>query len=345
MFWSLAKKILFQLDPELAHHLGAIWIQWKGFFYRPKDPQVTSKRKVFFELGGVPVYHPLGVAAGFDKDAKLVLGLSQLGFGFVEIGSVTPLPQKGNSRPRLFRLPEAEALINRMGFNSEGADRVAARLEYLRAIRRPNFPIGINLGKNKDTPLERAADDYVIGVQRLYPFSDYMVVNLSSPNTPGLTSLQEGNGLADILVRVRATRDDMAKRTAAKAKPLLLKISPDLMPEARVKAIHIAMEAGFQGIIASNTSRRRNFKGLEGLEHLDEDGGLSGLPLREEALGAVKEIRALLGPKPILISVGGLGEGDDLKARLDAGANLVQCYTSFVYQGPGYPKRLLRAVL
>lgn len=329
----------------MAHHFGAMWIQSKGFFYRPKDPQVASRRKVFFELGGMPIYSPLGVAAGFDKDAKLVLGLSRMGFGFVEIGSVTPLPQRGNSRPRLFRLPEAEALINRMGFNSEGADRVAARLEYLRAIRRPDFPIGVNLGKNRDTPLERAADDYVIGVQKLYPFSDYMVVNLSSPNTPGLISLQEGDGLADLLVKVRATRDDMAKRAASKVKPLLLKISPDLLPEARTKAVHVAMEAGFQGIIASNTSRRRNFKGLEGLEHLEEEGGLSGAPLRSEALGIVKEIRTLLGPKPILISVGGLGEADDLRARLDAGANLVQCYTSFVYQGPGYPKRLSREVL
>lgn len=297
------------------------------------------------EIAGIPLDSPVGLAAGFDKDGHLVLGLRSLGFGFVEVGTVTPQPQPGNPRPRLFRLPEAHALINRMGFNSEGADAVAQRLTHLRAFATVDFPVGVNLGKNRDTPLENAGDDYVLGLDKLYAVADYLVVNLSSPNTPGLTGLQEGSMLAPLLRRVREARDRQARRVTGHTRELFLKLSPDLTPEARRLAVELAVGEGY-GIIASNTSRRRDFPTLSGVNArvVAEEGGLSGAPLRELALGQIREIRAVAGPKTTLISVGGLADVADARARLDAGADLLQVYTEFVYGGPSLPLRLARGL-
>lgn len=295
------------------------------------------------QLAGIPVDSPLGVAAGFDKNGTLVLGLRSLGFGFVEVGTVTPLPQPGNPRPRVFRLPEARALINRMGFNSDGAAAVAQRLSDLRTMNAIRFPIGLNIGKNRATPLEQAADDYVSALNQLYSVADYLVVNLSSPNTPGLTGLQEGDLLLPLLAKVRAARDESAKRIAGAVRPLFLKLSPDLTSEARRMAVEAAMGQGFEGIIASNTSVRRDFPALAAADarRVAEKGGLSGLPLREDALRHISEIRSWMGAGT-LISVGGLGDGEDAHRRLSAGADLLQVYTEFVYSGPSYPRRLLR---
>ena len=346
MFWWLIRKILFSLDPEIAHALGGIFLQIRGFFLVGRTKRIVPSGARLWEFAGCKMDSPLGVAAGFDKNASLIFGLRSLGFGYVEIGSVTPRPQSGNPRPRLFRVPEAQALINRMGFNSAGAEVVAQRLEHLRAMHRPNFPIGVNLGKNRDTPLAEAAQDYVKCVNRLYGVADYLVVNLSSPNTPGLTKLQEGEHLGPLLRQVREARDKMAKALPGLQRALFLKLSPDLTNGALKEAVETAMAEGFSGIIASNTSRRRDFIELKGLslDLLEEEGGLSGAPLRTGALEQVQEIRALLGPKPLLISVGGLGGVSDAKARLDAGANFLQTYTAFVYEGPSYPQRIARGL-
>lgn len=346
MWWRFTRWFLFHLDPEVAHFFGAIYLRLRGFVTqgRARPLRVVARRQ--HELAGFSLESPLGVAAGFDKDGKLLLGLKSLGFGYVEVGSVTPRPQAGNPRPRLFRIPESHALINRMGFNSEGADAVAERLLDLRTMVPIRFPIGVNLGKNRDTPLERAAEDYVEALEKLYGVADYLVINLSSPNTPGLTKLQEGELLKPLLVSVREARDRMGRKGAGAIRPLFLKLSPDLTKEARATAVGTAIEAGFTGIIASNTSRRRDFPGLKdiSLGLLSQEGGLSGAPLRTEALEIIKEIRALIDRKHTLISVGGLGGPEDAKARLDAGADLLQVYTEFVYSGLAYPRQIARAL-
>ena len=272
------------------------------------------------------------------------MGLRSLGFGFVEVGTVTPRPQAGNPRPRLFRIPEAQALVNRMGFNSSGAEDVAYRLERLRALNKVQFPIGVNVGKNRETPLDKALEDYVAAIEMLYAVSDYIVVNLSSPNTPGLTQLQEGAYLRPLLDGVRACCDKLASRLPGSSRPLFLKISPDLWPEARKEAIETAMAANFQGIISANTSRRRDFPGFPVDENpaWKQEGGLSGLPLQKESVESVSELRKLMGPKAILISAGGVFGSTDVKERLERGANLVQVYTGFVYGGPKFPSQVQR---
>ena len=340
--WNILRKVLFYFDPETAHAFGALFLQIRGFLTKRNGKPLRLSYGRRFHLAGFDLDSPLGMAAGFDKDAKLLLGLRSLGFGFVEIGTVTLLPQKGNPKPRLFRLPESRALINRMGFNSEGAQAVAARLEYVRALEKINFPIGVNLGKNKETPLERAADDYVASMEILYNVSDYLVVNLSSPNTPGLTSLQEGDFLAPLLTQIREKRDRLGQRSL-KSIPLFLKLSPDLTKEAREIAATTAISVGFEGLILSNTSRRRDFALAEGDRKVAmQEGGLSGAPLRVDALSHLIDTRALVGPKPILISVGGLGSAEDAKKRLELGANFLQVYTEFVYAGPQYPRILAK---
>ncbi len=340
MLWKLLRSILFRLDPEWAHAIGAWVLRLRGFRTggRARIPRI-SKFKV--ELAGIPLDSPLGIAAGFDKDGQLVLGLRSLGFGFVEVGSVTPRPQSGNPRPRVFRVPEARALINRMGFNSQGAEAVAERLTHLRAFSSIDFPIGLNLGKNRETPLDRAAEDYVQALELLYPVADYLVVNLSSPNTPGLTGLQEGDSLAPLLRSVREARDKMARKVPGQLRPLLLKLSPDLDSAARKTAVGLAVEEGY-GLIASNTSRRRDFPSLLHAKAVivGQEGGLSGAPLREMALEQLAEVRSLAGPKTLIISVGGLEGPEDARARLESGANLLQVYTEFVYSGPSFPARV-----
>lgn len=344
MWWKLQRWFLFRLDPEWAHALGACYLQLLGFFTQGRS-RALRPAKSRLEFAGIRLDSRLGIAAGFDKDAKLVLGLRTLGFGFIEVGTVTPRPQDGNPRPRLFRLPEARALINRMGFNSEGAEVVARRLTHLRAFSHIQFPVGVNLGKNRETPLERAAEDYVYGLERLYSVADYLVVNLSSPNTPGLTGLQEGALLGPLLRRVRETRDRLAERSPGHPRPLFLKLSPDLSFEARKTAVELAVGEGY-GIIASNTSRRRDFSLLSGVSArtVAEEGGLSGLPLQGMALEQLRDIRSWIGPQPTVISAGGLSGPEDALARIEAGATLLQVYSELVYSGPAFPRRINKAL-
>ncbi len=342
MIWRIVQRLLFQLNPETAHFLGGFLLR---FLEVVPLPRKTPTRFHKFEFAGFSMDSPLGVAAGFDKNGDYIRGLYNLGFGFVEIGSVTLKPQPGNPRPRLFRLEESRALINRMGFNSDGAVEVAEELKDLRLFHKLDFPVGINLGKNRETPLERAGAEYAETLKILYPYGDYFVVNLSSPNTPGLTDLQEKSFLKPLLEKVFEARVEATRRVPGQVRPLLLKISPDLNESAMKLAVDTAMEVGFEGIIASNTSRRRDFPGihLSDKKHLAQEGGLSGAPLREEAFQLVGKIRGWLGPKPILISVGGLGGPEDALKRVAAGANFLQVYTAFIYEGPLYPRKIAKA--
>jgi dihydroorotate dehydrogenase len=319
--YGLAKSVLFELDAERAHHLGIMALKAMGPLsrtVRPADDPVLATT-----VAGLRFPNPVGLAAGLDKNAEAVTGLFGLGFGFVEIGTVTPKAQPGNPKPRLFRLLEHEALINRLGFNNEGADAVAKRLTAL--TWRPG-PIGVNLGKNKDTPLEHAVDDYVSCAKTLAPLGDYVVVNLSSPNTPGLRQLQEPEVLERLLQLVRQTV----------TKPLFLKIAPDLGDEAVDAVVDVARGCAVDGLICTNTTIGRPVAhALAG-----EVGGLSGKPLRQRSTEVVR--RAFVrtqGTLPI-IGVGGVFTVDDAWEKISAGASLVQIYSGFIYGGPGLPAAL-----
>jgi dihydroorotate dehydrogenase len=271
---------------------------------------------------GLRFAHPVVLAAGFDKNAEAVAGFFAVGFAGVEVGTVTPRPQPGNPAPRLFRLPEARALINRMGFNNHGAEAMAAQL---RALGRRSGPVGVNLGKNKDTLLERAVDDYVAGVETLAPLADYVVVNASSPNTPGLRQLQQSEPLRALLSAVRARLEAVAP-----GKPLFLKIAPDLAPEEVDAIVDVAVEVGIAGLICTNTTLTR--PGVQG-PVAAEAGGLSGAPLAPLALETLRRAAARARGRLALWASGGVFTADDVLQRLAAGADLVQVYTAFVYQG------------
>jgi len=328
-FWGLLRPLLFTLDAEAAHHAG-IWAlslidASPGLASVMRNSVRADRQALATTIGSLHLPNCVGLAAGLDKNAEAITGLFSLGFAAVEIGTVTPRPQPGNPLPRLFRIPPEHALINRMGFNNDGADAIAARLRELQF--RP-AAVGANLGKNKDTPLDRAADDYVIGAEKLGPLSDYLVVNLSSPNTPGLRTLQEPEVLEKLLT---------ATRRAAGAKPLWLKIAPDLTDEAVDAAVDVAMGCGLDALVATNTTLRRPFfHPVSG-----EAGGLSGKPVRQRSTEVVR--RAFLRAKGRLpiVGVGGIFNGADAWEKICAGASLVQLYTGFVYGGPGMVKQVL----
>lgn len=281
----------------------------------------------------------LGVAAGFDKDAQVVEGLALLGFGHVEVGTVTPYPQPGNPKPRVFRLPSDEALINRMGFPSQGTAQVVARLRNLPTKR--NFVLGVSLGKQKATPLAKAVDDYLVGMRAVYPYADYVAVNISSPNTPGLRELQAEKYIAELLGRLIEESKVLMENQQIAPRPLLVKISPDLSPNELDTILQVALEEGVDGIIATNTTTSR-----AGVNHpaRQEAGGISGAPLRERNTAMIAEIHQATGGKLPIVAVGGVFTAADVREKLDAGASLVQVYTGFVYEGPGMPGRILRAL-
>ena len=342
MYNSLVKPLLFNLDAERAHHLvfdnlrraarvpgtRALLRALYGF----EDPGLA--REVF----GLKFSNPVGMAAGFDKNAMLTDELATLGFGFVEIGTVTPQPQPGNPAPRLFRLPQDEALLNRMGFNNDGATVVAARL-----ARRHNrtLIIGGNIGKNKDTPNERAADDYVAGFEALAEVVDYFVVNVSSPNTPNLRQLQEKKPLIALLQQVQAR--NLARATP---RPLLLKIAPDLTDSQLDDILEIARETQLSGLVATNTTISRDNLSTEPnyVASLGA-GGLSGKPLRARATEVIRYLhRKSDGGLPIIGS-GGIHSAADAQEKLDAGASLIQLYTGFIYEGPALVSRINRSLV
>jgi dihydroorotate dehydrogenase len=323
MYPLLFRAVLTRFDPEFAHHAGMAVIRllgtppfsWVTRTVTAPDPSLRV------EALGLTFPSPFGIAAGFDKNAVGVRGLAALGFGHVEVGTVTAIPQPGNPRPRLFRLLEDRAVINRMGFNNQGLDAVVGRL----AARERKGVVGANLGKNKDT--EDAAADYVKGVEKLGPLADYLVINVSSPNTPGLRALQ---GRAPLEALIGRTREAVSRLLTPK--PLLLKIAPDLTPEDRADIAEVALSSGLDGLIVSNTTIERP-AGLRS-PHAKETGGLSGAPLFEPSTRLLGEMYKLTAGRIVLIGVGGIGSGEQAYAKIRAGASLLQLYSALVYGGP-----------
>lgn len=336
--YSRLKPYLFRQDPEQVHERVMKVLAWTaehpaalrlvGAACTVPDPRL--KTRAF----GLTFPNPVGLAAGFDKNAVAIPAWAALGFGFVEIGSVTEHAQPGNPKPRLFRLPEDEGLINRLGFNNEGAEVVAARLELYRREEPVTVPVGVNVGKSKVTPLEDAPGDYLASLALLWPHADYFVLNVSSPNTPGLRALQERGHLERLLGEVRAFAADRSP------KPVLLKLAPDLDDTGLAEAADMAVQFGLAGLVATNTTVTRT--GLRSA--VEETGGLSGKPLRERSLEVLRFLTSLKTGLPI-IAVGGVGTVDDVAERLQAGAALVQLYTSLVYEGPFLLKTLNRGLL
>ena len=321
--YRLIRPLIFLFSAETAHALAGLWLRLLARLGAPRSLPGPGQT-----LWGLRFPSPVGLAAGMDKGQVLAPAWFRLGFGFVEIGTITPRPQPGNPRPRLFRLVPLRAVINRMGFNNEGAEVVARRLQALRPMPGPVF---VNLGKNKDTPNERAAEDYVAGYRALASLADAVVINVSSPNTPGLRALQH-----DLGALVKAV---VAERGAAK-KPILVKLSPD---EADLEAIALAaVDAGADGIIATNTTLDR--AAVSTHPRAAEQGGLSGAPLRDKAQHACARLYKVLGGRAPIIGVGGISTAEDAYARIRAGASLIQVYTALVYEGPGLARRISRGL-
>jgi len=332
MLWRLLRPLLFLLDAERVHRLAHLCLRLLG---RPAVARRLRPRpapSLAVRCLGLELESPLGLAAGFDKGEVSAAGLFALGFGHVEVGTITPRPQAGNPVPRLFRLPAHRALLNRMGFNNEGARVCAQRLAALPAAARRGV-LGVNVGRNKDTPNERAEEDYLACIDMLHSHADYLVVNLSSPNTPGLRELQEREPMERLLRACVA-------RTRLLGKPLLVKLAPDLAPEALDEAVDVAVAAGAAGVIATNTTIQR--PGAVASHPLAaEPGGLSGAPLEPLATAAVRRAYARAAGRIPIIGVGGVMGPAEAYAKIRAGATLVQVYTGFIYGGPGFARRLL----
>ena len=337
--YRLLQNILFLLPPERAHHftMGVFTQLVKlpflhgvlmRFFTASSSQQGKSLMGLYFK-------NPVGLAAGFDKDGKYILAMHALGFGFVELGTVTPRPQVGNPQPRLFRLKQDRALINRMGFNNEGVDALVQRLS---ALKKPaDLLLGGNIGKNKDTPNEDALSDYLYGFERLHPWVDYFVVNVSSPNTPNLRALQDKEPLTALLTALQERN-----RQLPEPRPILLKIAPDLGEEQIRDIADIVQTTGIAGLIATNTTISRS--GLHCTPAVLAEigaGGLSGQPLKIRSTEVISSLRSLLGPSKVIIGVGGVASAADAREKMQAGADLVQVYTGLVYEGPGLVKRIL----
>ena len=337
MYKSIIRSILFRFDPEKIHHVTFFLIRTLMKF--PFVPALT--RSIFTverpelekELFGIRFKNPVGLAAGFDKNALLFDEFSNYGFGFVEVGTVTPKPQPGNPKKRIFRLREDEALINRMGFNNDGADAIVERLRK----RKTDIIIGGNIGKNKVTPNENAIDDYLICFNKLFDVVDYFVVNVSSPNTPNLRALQDKEPLTRLLNTLQ--NENLKKE---QTKPILLKIAPDLTNSQLLDIIAIVDATKIAGVIATNTTLSR--EGLSS-EHRNETGGLSGKPVKDRSTEVIRFLSEKSGKSFPIIGVGGIHSPEDAMEKLDAGADLVQLYTGFIYEGPGLVKRINKALL
>lgn len=330
MIYRLIFNLFFkQVDPEVAHKLGvfAINLAYKVGIIRPK------RVKKSFKVMGLDLDNRIGMAAGFDKNAKLILPLYALGFGHVEIGTVTAIAQPGNPTPRMFRIPAYRALINRMGFNNEGAEVIAKRLAEVRSSNKKLPVIGVNIGKSKVTEPENAASDYRKSAKLLAPYADYFAVNVSSPNTPGLRDLQQVESLRPIL---KAVSEEAGKV------PVLVKVAPDLNDQDLYGVIDLVGELGLSGIIAANTTIKR--EGVGNSAVLAEAGGLSGPVLHERAKDMLVKIRQRLGEGFTVISVGGIETAAQAKERLELGADLVQGYTGFIYAGPSWPRKLAKGL-
>jgi dihydroorotate dehydrogenase len=334
--YKLARELLFSLSPETSHELSIDLIGAGG---RLGLNRVLTKAPASLpvKVMGLEFPNPVGLAAGLDKNGDAIDGFAQLGFGFVEIGTVTPRPQPGNPKPRLFRLPQAEAIINRMGFNNQGVDHLLARV---RAAKYDGV-LGINIGKNFDTPVERAVDDYLICLDKVYAHASYVTVNVSSPNTPGLRSLQFGDSLKQLLQALRSRQESLAAQHGRHV-PLAIKIAPDMTDEETAMVAQALLESGMDAVIATNTTLGR--EGVEGLPYGDEAGGLSGAPVRDKSTNTVKVLAGELGGRLPIIAVGGITEGRHAAEKIAAGASLVQIYSGFIYKGPALIREAVDAI-
>lgn len=326
MNWYRAiRPVLFSLDAETAHGLAFHLLnsaERLGVLQHLLKPYITDP----VTIAGIRFPNPVGLAAGLDKNGDYLKALARLGFGFIEIGTITPRPQPGNPKPRLFRLPEHQAIINRMGFNNKGVDHLITQ------VKQANFNgvLGINIGKNFDTPVENAVDDYLLCLEKVYPYASYITVNISSPNTPGLRELQYGKALSELLQPLKQRQTELSKMHSYK--PIFVKIAPDMSAEELTTVAHTLLECEIDGVIASNTTLSRDQ--IAGEDLAEESGGLSGKPLNNLATQMVAMLSETLQGKLPIIGVGGICNGEDTLAKIDAGASLVQIYTGFIYQGP-----------
>ncbi|WP_058528347.1 quinone-dependent dihydroorotate dehydrogenase [Legionella londiniensis] len=319
--YQLIKPILFKLDAEKAHDLILKVLTYlpQFCFAKPAEKPITA--------WGMKFKHPIGLAAGLDKNGAYIDALSKLGFSFIEIGTVTPRPQPGNPKPRLFRLPDARAIINRMGFNNDGVDVLVSNVQKARY----HGILGINIGKNKDTPLDHAADDYLYCLRKVYPFASYVTVNISSPNTPELRKLQQDEYLPSLLGKLQEERIRLTDEYRRHV-PLVIKLSPDETDDNLKRVGEMIVSYKIDGIIATNTTWSRKF--VEGLAHANEEGGLSGSPLASRSTDCIRILREAVGEEMVIIGAGGIDNVDTANEKLKAGADLLQVYTGLIYQGP-----------
>lgn len=336
MLYRIARSAIFQLDAEKAHDLAIQnFSRFTGtpldLFYRQHVPE----RPV--EVMGLTFKNPVGLAAGLDKNGECIDAFGAMGFGFVEVGTVTPRPQSGNDKPRLFRLIPAEGIINRFGFNNLGVDNLVEN------VKKSTYDgvIGINIGKNKDTPIEKGAEDYLICMEKVYQYAGYIAVNISSPNTPGLRSLQYGEALDDLLAQLKQKQIELAE-IHGKYVPLALKIAPDLDDQEIIQVCESLIRNKIDGVIGTNTTLDRTL--VEGMDHCDEMGGLSGRPLQNKSTDVIRKMAiALDGALPI-IGVGGIDSAMAAREKMKAGAQLVQVYTGFIYHGPRLVKDIVNGL-
>ena len=338
--YALARPFLFGLDPERAHELtmhSLARLQNTPAMCLWQQPRVADAVTV----AGLRFPNRIGLAAGLDKNGECIDGLGAMGFGHIEVGTVTPLAQPGNPKPRLFRIPPKQALINRMGFNNQGLAAFLANVQRAKSFRQAGGILGLNIGKNAATPIERAVDDYLLCLDGVYAHADYVAVNISSPNTKNLRALQSDEALDALLSALQARRQQLAKKHG-KTVPMFVKIAPDL-DEAQVGVIAATLRRnGIDGVIATNTTITRD--AVQGLPHASETGGLSGAPVFEASNRVIRQLRASLGPGYPIIGVGGVMSSADARAKREAGADLVQIYTGLIYRGPDLVSEAARAL-
>jgi dihydroorotate dehydrogenase len=324
--YPVIRNILFKLDAEKAHNFSLKSLRLVDQFKLSRF-LFGNKKLLPTHVMGIDFPSPVGLAAGLDKNGDYYQALSNCGFGFVEIGTVTPLPQPGNPQPRMFRLPEVQAVINRMGFNNQGVDYLVEQ------VKKTNFQgvLGINIGKNKNTPEEKAVDDYIICLKKVYQYADYITVNISSPNTPGLRDLQFGEALDDLLSALKIEQKKLTEQYGRYV-PLAVKIAPDLDDEAIESLANTFIKHNIDAVIATNTTLSR--QGVESLPHGEEQGGLSGMPVRKKSDHVLQVLTAHLKNEIPVIAAGGISSGKDALNKIHLGASLVQIYTGFIYQGP-----------
>ncbi|WP_435750146.1 quinone-dependent dihydroorotate dehydrogenase [Thauera sp. AutoDN2] len=332
MLYELARPLLFSLDPESAHNFTLQGLHLAGKLLPAGQPHAADP----VEVMGLQFPNRIGLAAGLDKNGEALDGLARLGFGFIEIGTITPRPQPGNPRPRMFRLPEVRGIINRMGFNNHGVDALIA---HVRAAKFRGI-LGINIGKNFDTPIEHAADDYLACLEKVYALASYVTVNISSPNTKNLRQLQGESELDDLLGRLKAAQTRLAD-THGRYVPMTLKISPDLEDAQLTNIADALRRHRIDAVIATNTTVARDQ--VQGIRHGNEQGGLSGAPVFEASTTVVRKLAQALGDELPIIAAGGVLEGTQARAKLDAGAKLVQLYSGLIYRGPELVPECVRA--